>query len=353
MSIEVSEASVPMINDELIQFIDNNFRLHNKDYITRAIRMMDKFGYNGYSLDLYNFVNISEINFDPDEAKLLFINLVVTHVIKLIESIGLVISDDLVNEDYSEYMYFFVELLETLWMIKNMTNIDAIYFVDFINNENYTDMEIIYLIVSYYNNDLKEDLYYKLVDDFKATFLDIIKTKINDYVIEDIDDSEIEIDIKDIVLLKSLSDVIFEKSKKSLFASMLISIGDDLKYLFKNIDFVKLNVETNSNKLIKIFSTNSADNYYAFLPDDEDLYTLLLDIMMFAIVYDINFIKSDNPIESAYEQIKNFIHEKNVKGLSGIMKSLDKVKTDVNNIFGVEEFKTNFINFIKGEDDEQ
>ena len=352
MPITISETNAPMVNDELIQFIDDNFRLNNRDYIIRAIRMMDKFGYSEYSLDLYNFVNISEINFDPDEAKLLFINLVVTHVVKLIEGIGLIISDDLVNEDYSEYLYFFVELLETLWMIKNMTNIDAIYFSDFINNENYTDMEILYLIISYYNNEIQEDLFYKLVDNFKATFLSIIKSKINDYVIEDIDESELDVSVESIMLLKTLSDAIFGKSKKSLFGSMLISIGDDLKYLFKNIDFVKLNIETNSKKLLNVFNVNTPDNYYAFLADDKDLYTLLLDIMMFTIVYDINFLESDNHIESAYDQVKNFIYEKKMKGVSGIMKNLNKVKTDINDIFNNEIFKTNFINFIKGENNE-
>ena len=351
MSIEISETNTPIINDELIQFIDDNFRLYGRDYIVRAIRVMDKFGYNGYSLDLYNFVNISEINFDPDEAKLLFINLVVTHIVKVIEGAGLIITDDLVNEDYSEYLYFFVPLLETFWMVKNMTNIDAIYFSDFINNENYTNLEVIYLIISYYNNEIQEDLFYKLVDDFKASFLNIIKSKINDYITESVDESEIDINIEDIMELKTLSEAIFNKSKKSMFGSLLISVGSDLKYLFKNIDFVKLNVHTNSERFLKVFDVSTPDNYYAFLEDDDDLYTILLDIMMFTIVYDINFLKSDNFIDSAFDQVKNFIYEKNVKGVSGIMKNLNRVTEDIKDIFNNETFKLNFVNFLKGERD--
>lgn len=341
------------MNDSLIFFIRDMFKGTNEDFLIRAIRVMDKFGYSDYSLDVYNFINSSRINLDIDGSKLLFINLVLSHIVKLIENIGLVVSDDLVNEDYSEYIGFFIEVSESLWLVKNMTDIDAIYFSDLINNDNIEDIEIVYRILSYYKDDLKEDVFYNVIEDFKASFFNTIKIKVNDLVSTTIDDSEIDYDIKDLLLLKNINNTILNLTNNSVFGSMLISVGPDLKYLFKNKEFINKHTEDIIKDMLEYLNSKDTVNYYAFIEEDKILFSYILDLSLFKITDNIiNYQTSlEEAISNSYDYIKELFYERDMKGISGIVKVLDKVKNIIETSF-TEEMKVSFINFIKGNEDE-
>jgi len=350
MALEYTKDTTDVvINDDLNTYINETFTPVTKDYLTRVIRTLDMFGYGDYSTDLYNFINLSKTNIDPDEEKLLFISLLISHVIKLIENIGLVVNDDIVNEDYYQYLSFFTMVLEALWLIKNMTGIDAIYFSDLINNDNLTDDEAILKILQYYSPDIHYDIYFYLITDHKESFLDIIKQKVNDLVSTDIiDDNDIDVNVlKDIsVIINTLSN----HSKNSLYLQLLTTTLEDFKYLIHSRDFINSNIKRLTDEFIKTMDSNNPNNYYLFIEENKEVFTMLLDMYLFNLSdafgnmdYNLN-----DSIDYSYDTIKDIFYDREFKGISGLMKVLDNIKNILLNL--PDDFITSFTNLIKGVD---
>ena len=342
-----------LIEDELTEYIKDHLAPTTSDLIFRIIKTMDLFGYGDYSLDLYNFINISKINIDPDEEKLLFISLVISHAIKLIEGIGLIVKDDIVNEDYFQYLKFFTLTLESLWLLRNMTNIDAIYFSDLINNDNLRELEIIYRILEYYSKDIDYNTFFYLIGDYKESFYTIITSKVNDLAVMDIEDDITELDADDLVKLSSIINKLSNKYKNSIILAYLTVSITDFKYLIRNKEFVKEIELTSKVKLDSLINGNNSNNYYMFLDTNEEIINIVFDMFMINFLDDM--VNNDesvvNALTYAFDSVKDIFYDNEYKGISGLMKVLNNINKDLEDMLSDKTFRDNLIEFVKGNED--
>ena len=350
--ITYTESDNVFIEDDLDTYIKETFTPVTANYLKRAIRTMDLFGYGDYALDVYNFINISKVNMDPDEEKLFFINLIVSHLITLIENIGLVVDNSITEGDMSHYLEFFTEVIEALYMIRDMTNIDAIYFSDIINNDYFTDLEIILLILQYYRLNIKSDLFLTLITNYKDSFLNIVKEKVNDLASSGIEESDIEVEPEDLLEIANIIKFISEYNKKSLISAIMLASNIDFKYLIRNNDFLSSNINSLVNEILEYMDPKNPNAYYMFVKEDKHMYEMLFDLFLYKLIdYTINYnLEEDNLINTTYTSIRELFYEKDVKNISGLIDALDKVKSDIEALFSNKEFKDNFLNFIKGKE---
>jgi len=343
-----------LIEDELMDYIKDNFTPVTSDQLSRIIKTMDLFGYGDYSHDLYNFINLSKSNMDPDEEKLFFISLVVSHAIKLIEGIGLIVKDEIVNEDYFQYLEFFTLVLEALWLVKNMTNIDAIYFSDLINNDNLQNLEIIYRILQYYSRDIVYDTFFYLIEDYKESFFNTLKSKIEDLSVMDIEEDITEIEEDDLINLSRIINTLGSKYKQSLILSYLTISITDFKYLIKNKTFIKETTKTIIVQLDSFMKSDNPSNYYMFLDTNPDIINLIFDL--FFINFLDNLVNENSEIEEAldygFDIVKDVFYDREYKGASGLMKVLNGVRDHLTDLLDDLDFKESLIRFIKGSNDE-
>ena len=343
-----------LIEDELTEYVKEHFTPTTSDLIFRIIKTMDLFGYGNYSLDLYNFINISKTNIDPDEEKLLFISLVISHAIKLIEGIGLIVKDDIVNEDYFQYLKFFTLTLESLWLLKNMTNIDAIYFSDLVNNDNLKELEIIYRILEYYSKDMDYSTFFYLIGDYKESFYTTITSKVNDLAVMDIEDDVTELDVDDLVKLSSIINKLSNKYKNSIILSYLTVSITDFKYLIRNKEFIKEVELTSKLKLDSLMNGNNPNNYYMFLDTNEEVVNNVFDMFMINFLDDIvnNNESVLNALTYAFDSVKDIFYDNEYKGVSGLMKVLNNINKDLEDMLNDKTFRDSLIGFVKGSENE-
>ncbi len=324
--VEYSELENDFIDNELEEYITNNFTPLTVFNIRRLIRTFDLLGYGDYALDVYNFINLDHSNIYQPEANLLFMELLISHTIKLLESIGIKIEDsDLVNESYSEHFNFFVNILECVYFLKTMSDIDALYFSDLFNNDYLDKFEIMYRIFSYYIPDLNVDEYYKLIKDYTGTFLNVLK----DMVVKLANETDTsylnydDVDTDKLLLVYEFVNNFYDDYKSSIVLNSMIT---DLMYTDSLFNKSGFNSELTKIRKLLIDSLKEI-NYHAFTAIIPTIRGYLFDIFTLNLYNNIRFLK--NSIEESINNSKDdtliFISTTELPGQREMLKIVNEV----------------------------
>jgi len=338
------------IDDELNDYIEENLAPYSRFLIKQAIALMDYFQYGDYALDLYNFVNLNHVNISQTEANLLFINLTLSHVVKLIEQLGLQIEDDeLINDDYSNYLQTLVYILKGFYFIKDMTPVDAVYFADIINNDYFSKEEILYRIFQYYIPELKEDEFYTIVKDITPSLWNILITKTTDLStkvdMEQPNDGEIN---ENLLLAKyTLANYLKSITDNQLTDFInLILIVEDIGNLVHNKEFLinrKLQYELNLKTFLNTVT------YYEELRDNPKLKYHIFDLLFINLLYLI-FIE-DLTIEEAITEtetdLSEFYNNNDLPGIRVLKQTTKEILNQLAELFNDNDFKSTFNQVFK------
>ena len=336
------------VKDELYDYVNEMFTPVTKDHIFRCLRIMDKFGYKDYSFDLYNFINVTEVSVDQDEEKLLFISLIISHAISLLEDVGLIINKDILDDDYFSYLKTFVLMLESLWLVRDMTEIDIIYFSGLIDNDNLQDMEILFRILQYYSQELTYTDFYYVVKDYKPSFYNTIKNKINDLSMSNLDTVDDELNIEDINNLYVVIDALSIYVKNSKVIQLLTTTLSDFKYLIKSNDFIKNNISEILKNFIKELDSNKPDNYYLFIKDNKEVFTMVFDMVLLEFLFSLTHMDKNfnDSLKYGLDSVKDIFYDYEFKNISGLLDILKDIGNILENVFNNENFRNNLIKFL-------
>jgi hypothetical protein len=347
--VYISELEEYNVDSELNDFIEENFASETKRQLKKAFFFMDKLGYGDYALDIYNFINLNTVNIDLDEAKLLFLDLVASHLVKLLESVGIIIEDDnLHNESYINHFRLLVDLTQALYMIKNMTELDAIYFADFINNEYLDKYQKFFRILEYYTGDKSYQDYINLVSDFKSDFLDILFTKIKDFA-NNADLTSYDYDEIDENLLIAKSEVITVLKDNIIhtitpFLSMLL-MDININLLLESEDFLRNQIKEKESYLLNLINNVA---YYKELDENTEVRINLFDLLLLRIIYNVKFEGNDimEAISEAIDDTNTFFTDRDVTGLSVIKKLTSSLGKEFVEVFKDNDFANKFLSII-------